>query len=186
MNLIVEYLSSITNQLILIMMILIVIYTIFKNKIHTNENSKNQCRFKTNNDPYFLFLNYFLGSCATIGGSLVFYFLYPSSFYTGLLLIILGVLYYFKGKYEIPDGFLLIKDNHLLVSNGNKKIALTIETIEEIKIIPNELIFKLQNQSLKRLEHLDLNQKEISQIIFFLKSINLKYSFELEDRKTQV
>ncbi len=154
----------------------IIIWSIIYSINYRKGNATNELRFLTNNDDYNKIYPFVIGTLLSIGGVCTMIFIQEYLIFSSLMTLN-GVLLIVSGILFIPNGVISIKDKELISVSGNQKNNIKIETLNEIKLFKNEIIFIDQNQKKYNLEHLNLELSDFSKISDF---INQKLDKEIE------
>lgn len=156
-----------------LILIIASIYDIYKTKKYLMEKPKNEIRIRTKNDTYYNLIPFILGSIFCLF-SIFFYFVTETEKIGVIIFFIFGVTQILQGLNFIPNSFIKIENENLIVVNGKLKLKIELNKIRTYEINEEKIKFTTENEKTFNIQHLELNPSEITEIDCFLKNYIIK------------
>lgn len=151
---------------------LIAVASVYSNlkKFNSRKNgSSSSIPFKTKNDHYYTFSNYFWGFGILIS-IVIWYFYFEWTTLTLLSLLIIGISSIISGIQNNPSGIIKVDSEELSFGNNNKYQYIALNKLNSIKIIDESIIIKDLDEKKYSINHLNLNSNTIEKLKSFLNS----------------
>ncbi|WP_160112076.1 hypothetical protein [Aquimarina sp. AU58] len=145
------------------------VYSNLKKFNNKKKRGSNSIPFKTKNDHYYTFLNYFWGFGILIS-IVIWYFYFEWTILTLLSLLIIGISLIISGIQNNPSGVIKVDSEELSFGNNNKYQYIALNRLNSIKIIDGSIIVQDLHEKKYSINHLDLNSNTIEKLKSFLNS----------------
>ncbi|MFI2743577.1 hypothetical protein ACG2LH_12615 [Zhouia sp. PK063] len=148
---------------------LFMVFSIYESVMYRKGKYHHTIRFFTNNDAYHKTYSFIIGFVAIIGGFCMLLFLKEDFIFSSLILLN-GVLLIVSGVFSIPNGIILIKNKELIVMSGHQKNTIAMDTIQEIHLTNDHIVFIDHAFKNYHNDHLKLQSLDLTKIATFIKS----------------
>lgn len=145
------------------------VYSNIKDFSTSKKSSSNSITFKTKNDHYYKFSNYFWGIGILIG-VITWYFYFEWTLLIVLSLLILGISLIVSGIQNTPSGTIKINREEVIFGDNHRHQYIALDRLHSIKIMDESIVVKDLDDKQYSINHLRLNSNNIQNLKSFIRS----------------